>query len=117
MTTPASECDDVRRANLSDQKGTDWVAPAWDTHLGRSVPTCSAYAGRHAWEGYVLLRWNARLLVVFLGSDLDGIFLVFYADEAYHLQTDAIAAADTAAEIRRRRDHKRGIRGTARQVG
>lgn len=46
----------------------------------------------------------------FLDSDLGRVLLILLVDEAYHLQTDAIALTDAAAEICRGGDHERGIR-------
>jgi len=95
--------------------GSTWTIKSAQTSSRRHGKLIS-YDLFQAWEGYVLLRWNARLLVVFLGSDLDGIFLVLYADAADRLQTAAIASADAAAEVCRWRDYQRRIRRTARQT-
>jgi hypothetical protein len=64
----------------------------------------------------LLFWWNALDLVDFLDILLDALLVIHDADAPIHLPRDAIALATPEKEICRRRDHKRGVRGTAGQA-
>lgn len=60
--------------------------------------------------------WNALDLVDLLDILLDALLVIHDADAPIHLPGNAITLAAPEKEICRRRDHKRGVRGTAGQA-
>jgi len=65
---------------------------------------------------YVLLWWNAFVLVVFVVLHLDLVLFLHGPREEDCLPTNAIASAAFAKEICGRGDHKRRIRRTTDQA-
>jgi len=65
---------------------------------------------------YGILRRNACILVDLVGVHLDHVLWFLFTGKTEQLQADAVASTASARKIRRRRDHKRGIRRASNET-